>query len=484
MSTRPRREPAPHRSARLITGLYALATVVALTLTLFVRRPARPTLWEGVFGLLNVPVAPSFVSVVCLALATRALLGRKRIGLWFVALFQVLGIYIGVVALIPAARVSLIEMWATRGGLGRGLDAVSIVVGGLALWWLWRIRRDFTARLQPGSWWLALAVLAAGAAATLGIAWLLLGAVGVSRSQTNELVETVLEVFGGVVRRGVLHVPPWVVDLVAACSALTIVAAVGVFLASARPGSRWSQDREVALRELLARHGGDDSLGYFATRRDKASVFSADGRAAVTYRVVGGVSLASSDPVGARDSWASAIDAWTAEAREFGWVPAVIAASERGARAYASAAGMRVLLMGDEAILDPARFDLRRASLSPVRHAVKRAARTGLVVRVRRQRELGLDELNHIAERADAWRVGETGRGFSMALGRPTDLSDGDVLHVTAHTESGESSGCSPSCPGAPPASRSMSCAAPRRPERRDRARWSASSWPGRRRSA
>lgn len=433
MGTRISRAPASHRPARLLTGVYALATLVALLLTLLARRRPHPFLAEGIFGLLNVPVAPTFVSVVVLALATRALLGRKRIGLWFVAVFQVLGIYVGFVALVPAARLPRTEMWVSRGDLGRGLDIVSTLVAALALWWLWRIRDEFTGRLQRGSWGLALAALAVGSAVTLGVAWLLLGAVGAPRSQVDPLVDTVLAVFGGMSRRALALVPPWVVDVVAVCAGLTILAAVTLFLASARPRSRWSPDREVALRGLLAHHGAEDSLGYFATRRDKASVFSADGRAAVTYRVVAGVSLASADPIGHPDSWQPAIEAWRAEAREFGWVPAVVGASERGARAYAATGGMRVLLLGDEAILDPRRFDLRRTSLSPVRHAVARATRAGLEVRVRRQRELRADELAEITERAEAWRSGETDRGFSMALGRGGDLADGDVLHVTAH---------------------------------------------------
>jgi len=437
MGTRTLRAPASHRPARLLTGLYALATLVALLLTLLARRRPHPFLAEGIFGLLNVPVAPTFVSVVVLALATRALLGRKRIGLWFVAVFQVLGIYVGFVALVPAARLPRTEMWVSRGELGRGLDIVSTLVAALALWWLWRIRHDFTGRLQRGSWGLAFAALAVGSVVTLGVAWLLLGAVGAPRSQVDPLLDTVLAVFGGVSRRTLALVPPWVVDVVAVCAGLTILAAVTLFLASARPRSRWSPDREVALRGLLARDGSEDSLGYFATRRDKASVFSPDGRAAVTYRVVAGVSLASADPVGHPDSWQPAIEAWRAEAREFGWVPAVVGASERGARAYAATGGMRVLLLGDEAILDPARFDLRRASLSPVRHAVARAARAGLEVRVRRQRELRADEVAEITDRAEAWRGGETDRGFSMALGRGGDAADGDVLHVTAHAADG-----------------------------------------------
>ncbi|MEW1955487.1 bifunctional lysylphosphatidylglycerol synthetase/lysine--tRNA ligase LysX [Terrabacter sp. NPDC080008] len=441
MATSSSRAPAPHRPARLLTGLYALATVTALLLTLLGRRRPHPILAEQFFGLLNIPVAPTFVSVVVLALATRALLGRKRVGLWFVAAFQVFGIYVGLEELVPSVEVPLTEMWVSRGGLGRGLDVVSTVVAALALWWLWRIRHEFTGRLQRGSWGLSVAALAGGSAITLAVAWLLIGAVGAPQSQVDPLVDTVLEVFGGVSRRTALLVPPWVVDVVAVLAGLTILAAVTLFLASARPRSRWSADREVALRELLAHHGSDDSLGYFAIRRDKASVFSPDGRAAVTYRVVAGVSLASGDPVGHPDSWQPAIEAWRAEAREFGWVPAVLGASERAARAYAAAHGMRVLVLGDEAIVETRRFDLRRASLAPLRRAVAHASRAGLTVQVRRQRDLRPEELAEITDRAEAWRGGETDRGFSMALNRAGDPADGDILHVTAHGADGTLAG-------------------------------------------
>lgn len=48
---------------------------------------------------------------------------------------------------------------------------------------------------------------------------------------------------------------------------------------------------EARVRTLLRRHGDADSLGYFATRRDKAVVYdTADpdsALAAVSYRVVG-----------------------------------------------------------------------------------------------------------------------------------------------------------------------------------------------------
>ncbi len=128
-----------HSPARWLTGLYSVATLVALGLTIFAVRSARPTLAENVFGVLNLPVTSSFVSVVVLALITRALMGRKRIGLWLVALFQVFGIYLGVVEDLLGREYAVSELWRTRGDVGPVLDTISVVLAAVALVGLWRL---------------------------------------------------------------------------------------------------------------------------------------------------------------------------------------------------------------------------------------------------------------------------------------------------------------------------------------------------------
>ena len=127
--------------------------------------------------------------------------------------------------------------------------------------------------------------------------------------------------------------------------------------------------------------GERDSLAYFATRRDKSVIFSPTSRAAVTYRVVAEVSLASADPVGHMNSWPGAIEAWIAEARQFGWFPAALAASEAGASAYV-AAGLKAMEIGDEAIIEVESFSLAGPTMSPVRRAVERVRRAGYTLTV------------------------------------------------------------------------------------------------------
>src|SRR6185295_11824665 len=54
--------------------------------------------------------------------------------------------------------------------------------------------------------------------------------------------------------------------------------------------------RERAARVVSQR--GEDSLAYFALRRDKAYVFSPSGRSFLAYRVIGGTALIAGDPIG------------------------------------------------------------------------------------------------------------------------------------------------------------------------------------------
>ena len=92
--------------------------------------------------------------------------------------------------------------------------------------------------------------------------------------------------------------------------------------------------RAAAARACSTSHGGRDSLGYFALRRDKSVVWSPTGKAAVTYRVVLGVALASGDPIGDPEAWPGAIAAYRDLVEEYGWTPAVMGASELGATVY------------------------------------------------------------------------------------------------------------------------------------------------------
>jgi lysyl-tRNA synthetase, class II len=308
-----------------------------------------------------------------------------------------------------------------------------ITIGVLVV--LYLARRQFYARVQRGSLPKALGVLV-GLLAWFGVlGWALVEAFpGTLHGSGDRLTYAVEKILGGAftfdfTRRG--HAAGWVNLLLGLFGGIALFMALGVLFRSQRLNSQLRPPEEERVRALLAEYGERDSLGYFATRRDKAVIFSASGKAAVTYRVVAGVTLASGDPLGDPEAWGPAIQEWLAQAKAYAWTPAVMGASEEGATAFARE-GLHAIELGDEAILHVDRFGLDGREMRPVRQAVHRVERAGYAVRIRRHAEISPVEMAHIIELADQWRDTETERGFSMALGRLGDPADGQCVLVEA----------------------------------------------------
>jgi lysyl-tRNA synthetase class 2 len=217
---------------------------------------------------------------------------------------------------------------------------------------------------------------------------------------------------------------------------LTALLTLLSLLAPARKPSTLSPEAEQGLRALLDRFGVRDSLGYFALRGDKTAIFSPSGKAAVVYRVVGSVTLAAGDPLGDPEAWPAAIQAWLTEADRYAWTPGVVGASEEGAIAY-HRAGLDSLELGDEAVLHLDEFSLEGRSMRVVRQAVNRVRRAGYTLDVRRQRDLGPEELEEARATAEALRGEDVERGFSMALGRLGNPADPELVVARARDATG-----------------------------------------------
>ncbi|MER6632058.1 phosphatidylglycerol lysyltransferase domain-containing protein [Streptomyces sp. NPDC000987] len=234
-----------------------------------------------------------------------------------------------------------------------------------------------------------------------------------------------------------IDAPNWANVAINVLSTALVLAVFYAAFRSRRAVDPLTEDDETRLRALLDRHGERDSLGYFALRREKSAVWSPTRKAAVVYRLVGGVSLASGDPIGDPEAWPGAIEPWLAEARAHGWIPAVMGASEEAGTVYARH-GLDALELGDEAIVEVSEFTLEGRAMRTVRQAFNRVRRAGYTVRVRRHGDIPEDEMAYLIERADDWRDGATERGFSMALGRLGDPRDGRCVMLECADPQGE----------------------------------------------
>ncbi|MGW6568379.1 phosphatidylglycerol lysyltransferase domain-containing protein [Streptomyces sp. NPDC054975] len=304
-------------------------------------------------------------------------------------------------------------------------------------------RKEFYAKGDRSNPWLAATVAVGGLLVTS-----LLAAALVTLTNTSTGTSTFLERWRyGVMRLVTLAAddarfdgiatPGWVDVVINVLSTLLVIAVLYAAFRSRRAVDPLTEEDEDKLRALLDKHGDRDSLGYFALRREKSVVWSPSEKAAVAYRVVGGVSLASGDPIGDPEAWPGAIEPWLTEAREHGWIPAVMGASEEAGTVYARH-GLDALELGDEAIVETDEFTLDGRAMRTVRQAFNRVKRAGYEVRIRRHEDIPADEMDALLRKADDWRDGATERGFSMALGRLGDPRDGRCVMLECTDEQGD----------------------------------------------
>src|SRR6478735_8854564 len=367
----------------------------------------------------------SFAWAFVLALLAAALAARKRLAWLILVLYMAASIGWNLVDIAGRG-----ETWMRETGemIGLAFHLAAVVFLILA-------RKEFWAKVRRGALVKAAVTLVAGMAVGILVGWGLLELFPGTLERDYRLGYAANRVvaFAGVGANAFdgQHPHVFVNALLGLFGALALMVAAIVLFRSQRSENALTGEDESAIRGLLEVYGKNDSLGYFATRRDKAAVFAPNGRAAITYRVEVGVCLASGDPVGDPKAWPQAIDAWLGLCQEYGWAPGVMGASSTAAQAFREA-GLNALQLGDEAILYPDRFRLSGPDMRAVRQAVTRARRSGLTVQMRRHRDMTPDEMAEVIKRADTWRDTEDERGFSMALGRLGDPADRDCLLVEA----------------------------------------------------
>ncbi|WP_405804453.1 bifunctional lysylphosphatidylglycerol synthetase/lysine--tRNA ligase LysX [Streptomyces sp. NBC_00210] len=411
-----------------VPGAFAMffAALGVFCIILALIPPLRPLLRPVALFLdrVTVPVSANLAYAVFLLLLAAAIGARKKAAWWLVISYLALLLLTDVLVLVFDYD------WIWIPNLVLCLAAAAVLVAA---------RGEFYARTRRGALRRALLVLVLGLAAGILVGWGLVELFPGGLPHNQRLLWAANRVLGGLISSDEFDGRPsrFLFFLLGLFGAIALLCAAATLFRSQRMEAALHGDEEPRIRALLGAYGSQDSLGYFATRRDKAVVFSPSGTAAVTYRVEAGVALASGDPVGDRAAWTPAIRAWLDVAKRYAWAPAVMGASEDGARAFARS-GLGAIQLGDEAILQVGRFDLDGRDMRVTRQAVNRVKRTGAGVQIRRHSALSEDEMRRIVGKADAWRDTETERGFSMALDRLGDPADGDCLLVEAFDGDGD----------------------------------------------
>ncbi len=216
---------------------------------------------------------------------------------------------------------------------------------------------------------------------------------------------------------------------------LTLIIPLWLFFRRVKPIPKMTQEELELVKKLIKHDQEQDSLGYFATRRDKSVVWSNNKKAGIAYRVEGGVMLASGDPFGEFSLWPEAINNFLEVAREHAWTPAVMGAGDRGGEVWVEKAGMQALEIGDEAIINVADFTLEGRPMANVRQMVNRIKRKGYSCYTTKFVALPIADQRELVRLAKEWRYGVPERGFSMGLDRFGEAFDDECIITIAELD-------------------------------------------------
>lgn len=411
----------PGTEARLLGFLVALTGLVNLVSALTPNLRGRMRwLHEGLTpGVVGYAHGATAIVGIGLLLLGRGLAHRRRLA------------YLAALVLLGVSAIAHIL---------KGLDIEETVVVLVVAVLLWRARWLFDAPV-PHTRWRALGRVIP-VLLLLDFAYGLVGlAIRHGEMHPNLTLVRALEEVGArlVGLTGPLHIEGgfghWFPATVTIVGGLSLGAVVLVALAPVAERAVAAHADRERIRHLVERIDGD-TLDPFALRHDKHYVFSTDQRAAVAYRYVNGVGLASGDPVGAEESYADAFQQFLALCHERGWRPAVIGA--RGDRlGLYEQWGMRAHYLGDEAVIDVADFTLDGRAMRPVRQAANRTKNFGLTTEIHREGELEPTLRRALVGIAERHRAGAPERGFSMALDELLSGRDRDCVVVVCRDGSG-----------------------------------------------
>ncbi len=416
---------APLRTVRRADGLPSIAAAVALAVGVVSLASAlTPNIaWRGKLLLHLEPVesVPVFhtlavpLSIGLIVTASCLRLRRRRA--WQAAVGLLLGL----------AVVHVLK------GLDLEEAALALAAAGL-LWWG---RAAFYVRPRPltlrSPMAIALGLVAAATMFATAMTWLATKGAAEPLTIFQQTVDMLSWTKGSVQFKDEMGPVPLVVELAGLVA--VVIGAWVIFRPLAAPEELPdAAERETALK--LVRAHGRDTLAFFKLRQDTHYLFSSDRRAFLGYRAENGVLLVAGDPVGPDDALPGLVRDTFVFAELHGLKLGVLNAGETLLPLWREA-GMKTLYLGDEAIVETARFSLEGRAIRKVRQSVSRLEKLGYTaqaVELRRLDAPTLAELEHVSA---LWRGGEPERGFSMAMDSIGGAHQKDSVVVVARDGDG-----------------------------------------------
>lgn len=183
---------------------------------------------------------------------------------------------------------------------------------------------------------------------------------------------------------------------------------------------------DLARVRALLHRGGGGTLGYMGTWPGNAHWFSADGSAAVSYRVINGIAITLSDPICLDGDGPAVIRDFAAFCEESGWVPVFYSVHESFLPAF-DEMGWQYTPVGEETLMHPVTLDMAGGQWKRVRQALSRGTKAGLTTEWTTWDALPAALANQISTISEQWVAEKEMPEMGFTLGTLEELKDPEV---------------------------------------------------------
>ncbi len=190
-----------------------------------------------------------------------------------------------------------------------------------------------------------------------------------------------------------------------------------------------TEERRWAV--ALAYEHGTNSISYFALGDDKSYFFSDSGNVVISYVLRGSTAVVAGDPIGPEDEIFETIKQFVRFCSEQDWT--IVFWQVRGTTAeYYTKAGLRLLKIGEDAVVYPQEFTLKGSKMANVRSSAKRAEKDGVYIIFYYGKVTNLDYVSQMEQISRAWLSHKAGSEMGFSMGHFNAHGDIEQLYVLA----------------------------------------------------
>ncbi|HEX4207097.1 MAG TPA: phosphatidylglycerol lysyltransferase domain-containing protein [Ktedonobacteraceae bacterium] len=178
----------------------------------------------------------------------------------------------------------------------------------------------------------------------------------------------------------------------------------------------------LRVAKLVHLHG-TNSISYFAMDDDKSYFFSEEGQSVISYVLKGSTAIVAGDPIGPEEDTAAAIQQFINFCNEQDWTIVFWQVRDTTANLYRQA-GLHLLKIGEDAIIDVQNFTLKGGAMANVRSSAKRAEKDGLHVIFYRGQVKDSEQLMQMEHISRRWLASKGGNEMGFSMGRFSSQGD------------------------------------------------------------